>query len=109
MPLKTSLVTPLGSLLQNIHELTVYCQLVRVKKSNIPGFTKQGYGNKWQTLKWSEEDCQILEHTETSKLCGTLVMKIMKKNAGEHKMNQVIQKLTAAGLHIDNEELLKNK
>ena len=31
----------------------------------------------------------------------------MKKNAREHNINKVIQKLIAAGLHIDNEEALK--
>ena len=34
-------------------------------------------------------------------------MKTMKKNASEHNINKVIQELTAAGLHIDNEESLK--
>ena len=34
-------------------------------------------------------------------------MKTMKKNAREHSINKVIQELTAAGLHIDNEESLK--
>ena len=31
----------------------------------------------------------------------------MKKNAGEHNINKVMQELTAAGLHIDNEESFK--
>ena len=34
-------------------------------------------------------------------------MKTMKKNAREHNINKVIPELTAAGLHIDNEESLK--
>ena len=34
-------------------------------------------------------------------------MKTMKKNAREHTVNKVIQELTAAELHIDNEESLK--
>ena len=34
-------------------------------------------------------------------------MKTIKKNAREHNINEVIQELTAAGLHIDNDELLK--
>ena len=34
-------------------------------------------------------------------------MKTMKKNAGEHNINKVIQELTAVELHIDNEESLK--
>ena len=34
-------------------------------------------------------------------------MKTIKKNASEHNMNKVIQELTAAELHIDNEESLK--
>ena len=62
---------------------------------------------KWQILKWSEEDCQIPKHTETSKLCGTLAMKTMKKNAGEYNTNKVIQELIAAGLRIDNEKSFK--
>ena len=33
-------------------------------------------------------------------------MKTMKKNARKHNINKVIQELTAAGLHIDNEESL---
>ena len=36
-------------------------------------------------------------------------MKTMKKNSRDHNMNKVIQKLTAAGLHLDNEESLKKK
>ena len=36
-------------------------------------------------------------------------MKTMKKNAREHNINEVIQELTAAGLHIVNEESLKKK
>ena len=31
----------------------------------------------------------------------------MNKNAREHNINKVIPELTAAGLHIDNEESLK--
>ena len=38
-----------------------------------------------------------------------LIMKTMKKNVGEHSINKVMQKLTAARLHIDNEESLKKK
>ena len=34
-------------------------------------------------------------------------MKTMRKNATEHNINKVTQELTAAGLHIDNEESLK--
>ena len=34
-------------------------------------------------------------------------MKTIKKNARERSINKVIQELTAAGLHIDNEESLK--
>ena len=34
-------------------------------------------------------------------------MKTMKKNAGEHNINKVIQELIAAELHTDNEESLK--
>ena len=34
-------------------------------------------------------------------------MKTMKRNAREHNINKVIAELTAAGLHIDNEESLK--
>ena len=63
---------------------------------------------KWQILKMGwRRHCQILEHIETSKHCGTLVMKTMKKNAREHDINTVIQELTAAGLHIGNKESLK--
>ena len=36
-------------------------------------------------------------------------MKTMKKNAGEHNINKVMQELTVAGLHIGNEESIKNK
>ena len=36
-------------------------------------------------------------------------MKTMNKNAGEHNRNKLMQELTAAGLHIGNEESLKNK
>ena len=34
-------------------------------------------------------------------------MKTMKKNAREHNINKVMLELTAARLHIDNEESLK--
>ena len=34
-------------------------------------------------------------------------MKTMKKHAKEHTTNKVMQELTAAGLHIENEESLK--
>ena len=34
-------------------------------------------------------------------------MKTMKKNAREHNIDKVMQELTSAGLHIDNEESLK--
>ena len=34
-------------------------------------------------------------------------MKTMKKHVREHNINEVIQELTVAGLHIDNEESLK--
>ena len=34
-------------------------------------------------------------------------MKNLKKTAKENNMNKVMQELTAAGLHIDNEESLK--
>ena len=34
-------------------------------------------------------------------------MKTMKKNAREHNINKVMQELTAAGLHTDNEESIK--
>ena len=34
-------------------------------------------------------------------------MKNMKKNTREYNINTVIPELTAAGLHIDNEESLK--
>ena len=34
-------------------------------------------------------------------------MKTMKKNAKEHGINKVMQELSAAGLHIDNEKSLK--
>ena len=33
-------------------------------------------------------------------------MKTMEKNAREHNRNKVMQELTAAGLHSDNEESL---
>ena len=59
-------------------------------------------------MVWRKRD-QILEHTDTLKLCETLVMKPMKKNAREHNINKVLQELTAAGLHIDNEESLKKQ
>ena len=36
-------------------------------------------------------------------------MKTLKKTAKEHNINKVMQELTAAGLHIDNEESLKKK
>ena len=36
-------------------------------------------------------------------------MKTMKKNAREHNINKVIQKLIAAGLRVDNEESFKKK
>ena len=35
-------------------------------------------------------------------------MNTMKKNAREHNINKLMLELTAAGLHIDNEESLKN-
>ena len=76
---------------------SLYCQHVRVRKSNIPGVTQKGYGKV----------ANFLEHTETSKLCGTLVMKTMNKNAKAHNINKVTQELTVAGLHIDNEESFK--
>ena len=34
-------------------------------------------------------------------------MKTMTRNAREHNINKVMQELTAAGLHIDNEASLK--
>ena len=34
-------------------------------------------------------------------------MNTIKKNAREQSVNQVMQELAAAGLHIDNEESLK--
>ena len=43
------------------------------------------------------------------KLRGALVMKIVKKNARQHNINEVMQELIAAGLHIDNEESLKTQ
>ena len=33
-------------------------------------------------------------------------MKTVKKNARQHNINEVMQELIAAGLHIDNEESL---
>ena len=36
-------------------------------------------------------------------------MKTMKKNAREHNINEVIQELIAARLHLGNEESLKKK
>ena len=33
----------------------------------------------------------------------------IKKNAREHNIKKVMQELTAAGLHIDNEKSLKKK
>ena len=67
---------------------------------------------KRQVLKWSREDIvKFLNiiYRETLKLSWTLAMKTMKRNAREHNINKVMQELTAAGLHIDNEESLKNK
>ena len=63
---------------------------------------------KWQILKWSEKDIvKFLNIQKLRSFVGPLVMKTMKKNAREHKINKVIQELTAAGLHIDNKESLK--
>ena len=85
-----------------------YCQHLRVKKRNMPGVTKKDTV-KWQVLMVFLEKTlsNSKTYTETLKLCGTLVMKTMKKNAKEHNINKVMQKLTAAELHTDNEELFK--
>ena len=46
---------------------------------------------------------------ETLKLCGTLVMKTMKKNAREHNINKVMQELTATELLLTTNSHSKKK
>ena len=103
LPPKTGLVTPLCTTTKH---LRAYIVSMHELKKVIYRVLQNKNMAKRQILKW-EKDCQILKHTETSKLCGTLAMKTMKKNAREHNINKVMQELIAAGLRIDNQESLK--
>ena len=60
---------------------------------------------KGQVLKWSGEDIvKFLNMYKNFDALWDTLMKTMKKNAREHNINRVMQELTAAALHIDNEE-----